>query len=222
MIVIDNNEPAYIEDFRRKQPDWANDNDPNGDPDPDIDWLPAFKRASYYHLTTNPSEELRFQRTYQRLVFVGRTRSQYKLSGTLHLFSLRLEGLYPRVELKFDQNSDGVHIHYPKTRPGAGTSFDLPEPVTDYGGVCTLRNLVIRGTARRDLTNEDVIGAVEGKRGIIIQITSFLDAVEVFNFGWHGFHVTADVHRTTDSIDGAISNANRTTLLDCRANNCGY
>lgn len=210
MIVIDNNEPCYIEDFRRKQPDWANNNDPNGDPDPDIDWLPAFKRAAYYHLTTKPSESLRFQRTYQRFIFVGRTRGQYKLSGTLHLFGLRLEGLYPRVELNFNQGTDGIHIHYPKSPPGTGTSFNLPAPITDYGGVCTLRNLLIRGTT------------AEGTRGVIIQRTSFLDAVDVFDFGWHGFHVTADVNRTIDSIDGVISNANGTTLLSCGAHNCGH
>src|SRR5215467_5681149 len=133
MIVIDNNEPVYIEDFRRNQPDWANASNPNGDPASDVDWLPAFKRAAFYHLTTATTEPLRYQRTYQRLVLVGRTRSQYNLSGTLHLFGLRLEGLYPGVELHFLRGTDGIHVHYPKTPTGSGTSFNLPAPVTDYG-----------------------------------------------------------------------------------------
>ena len=41
-------------------------------------------------------------------------------------------------------------------------------------------------------------------------------------FGWHGFHATAGVRRTVDNIDGAISNANGTTLLNCSAYNCGH
>lgn len=208
--VIDNNEPQYIEDFRRHQPDWANNHAPGGDPEPEVDWLPAFKRAVFYHLDTHPDATLRFQRTYQRPILLGRSRSVYKLSDTLHLFGIKLEGLYPSVELHFDQGSDGIHIHYPKTPPGPGTSYELPTPFTDYGGYCTLKNLVVRGTS------------AEGTRGIIIQRASFLEAVEVFHFGWHGFHVTADVKRATDSIDGAISNANGTTLLNCRAYGCGH
>lgn len=209
-VVIDNNEPRYIEDFRRPQPDWANGEDPNGDPDPEVDWLPAFKRAAYEHLDTRPSEPLRFQRTYQRPILLGRNRGEYRLSGTLHLFGIHLEGLYPGVELRFDQGTDGLHIHYPHTRSGPGTSSGLPAPVTDYGGSCTLRNLLIRGTG------------AEGTRGIIVQRASLLDTIGVFRFGWHGFHVTADVKRDTGDIDGAISNANGTTLIDCRAHDCGH
>jgi len=197
--MIDN-QPAYVEDFRSQRPDWANANNPNGDPDADTDWLPAFKRAAFSHLTTATTEPLRFQCTYQRFIFVGRTRSEYKLSGTLHLFGLRLEGPYPGVALNFNRGTDGIHIHYPKTAPGPGTSFDVPAPETDYGGACTLRNLQINGSN------------AEGTRGIIIQDASLLDTVGVSGFGWHGFHVTASVARTLSSIDGAISNANGTTL----------
>ena len=217
IFVLANNEPAYIEDFRSAQPDWANGNDANGDPGPETDWLPAFKRAAYDHLVPELGDSLRFQHTYQRLVLVGRSRFQYKLSNTLDLFGIRLQGLYPGVQLYFDQGTDGIHIHYPRMGSEPGTSFDLPKPVKDYGGECTLANLSISGVNIPPHFTQGV-----GTRGIIIQRASLLESVAVSNFGWHAFHVTADHGRTTGDIDGAISNANGTTLLHCSAFECGH
>jgi hypothetical protein len=138
MIVRNNNEPSYIEDFRSEQPDWANGNDRGGDPGPDTDWLPAFKRAAFCHLTMVANDPLAFQHTYQR------------------------------------------------------TGFDLPQPIKDYGGECTLSNLLISSTGD---------ARAEVSRGVIIQRASRLEKIDVSGFGWHGFHVTADVHRTVDNIE---------------------
>jgi hypothetical protein len=60
-IVLANNEPAYIEDFRSQLPDWANGNHSNGDPDPETDWLPAFKRAAYDHLIPESGNGIRMR-----------------------------------------------------------------------------------------------------------------------------------------------------------------
>jgi hypothetical protein len=114
-----------------------------------------------------------------------------------------LEGLYPGVELYFSQGSDGIHIH------SAGTAINVYPSLVGKGGDCTLTNLTVVGTK------------AEGTRGVIIQRSSVLQSVVANNWGWHGHHITADVHRTATDIDGGNSNANRTHLDRCSAGSCG-
>lgn len=204
-LYLSKHEPVPIENFWRSGPDFFNGYAAGGD---GTDWLPAFKRASISHLTHKTGATLPKQRTYARTILIGESRAVYQLSDKLNLFGLWLEGLHSGAELYFP-NSDGIHIHYPSTSAGGGTSQALPAPFTGFGGSAAVKNLIIRGKN------------VPGTRGVIIQRASSFEDVQVFNFGWHGWHITADVTRDENSQDPGISNANGVEMYNCKAHGCG-
>ena len=204
------NEPLYIEDFWRSGPDSHNGQNANGDGN---DWLPAFNRAARHHLTTAAGANNPLHRTYQRRIFVGRDEQTYRLSGTLRLFGLWLEGLTDVTELFFDQGTDGIRIDSPTAGNDTGTSNDVPAPYTGFGGYATIKNLIINGEE------------APGTRGLIIHRTALIEDVTVMNWGWHGFHLTADVTRTWDPAafdDPGSSNANKSTFTRCIAQRVGF
>lgn len=191
MGVMASNRVRYIEEFWSSCPDWANEERPSGD----ADWLPAFRRAAAEHVLAASS--------YEKRILVGDSQSRYEMGGKLDLFGIHLEALYPGVELAFTAGTDGIHIH------SGGTSLDVPPQLVGKSGPVTLIGLTVVGTR------------AVGTRGVIVQTPSILERAAAQDWGWHGIHVTADVKRTPEHIDGGKSNANRTHLRYCSAKNVG-
>jgi len=215
--VLRDNRPRYIEDFVRSGPDVFNGESVTGDPSPDQDWLPAFRRAVFYHLTTRTGATSPLTRIHRKKILIGKTRNNYRLSGRLDIFGVWLEGLFPEVELNFYNGSDGIFVHYPTTGPGTGTSFALDAPFTGRGGNSLISNLRLYSSGTLSTPGPT------GTRGLIAQSRVGCHRVTVQGFGWHGIHVTASAAgRGEDGIDGNISNANGSSFEFCESINNGY
>lgn len=209
-LKLQRNEPLYIEDFWRAGPDSYNGQAAGGDA---ADWLPAFRRASLHHLTSRTGANNPLHRTYQKQVLLGRSEQTYRVSDTIHLFGLHLEGLTDQVELFFHAGTDGIRIHNPTTAADDGTSEGLPAPYTGYGGTATIKRLILNGTE------------AAGTRGLIIHRRTACEDVIVTNWGWHGINLTADALRTYDPElydDPGSSNANFSSFIRCTAQNVGF
>lgn len=215
-LKLRDNTPLFIEDFHRDEPDFFNGYAAGGDgdlDDPNMDWLPVFRRLSMHHLTSRTGADHPLHRTYQRKIFLGRKHQTYRVSDTIHLFGIWLEGLTDQVELFFYNGTDGIRIHNPSTAVDDGTSEGLPAPYTGYGGQAILKNLILNGIE------------AAGTRGLIIQRRTFCENISVTNWGWHGINITADALRTYDPDeydDPGSSNANFCTLILCLAQNVGF
>jgi hypothetical protein len=200
------NTPVYVEDFHSHEPDWANHFALEGDPPLAVEATPAFKRAMVHALPDEPN----YHKTEEVEIIIGRDQDTYDLTETIHVVGAYLRGLHRGVTLKFTSAAaSGLHVHYPQTNPGPGTSYALDGPWKGYGGTAKIENLILQGSN------------AEGSRALIMQRTVRIRDVEAFDWGWHCFHLTADVTRTEASIDGAISNANMSELIRVRGVRCG-
>lgn len=211
--------PKYVEDFFSTQPDVFNNFSPTGDSD--SDWWPAFARASVGHLSTDINDPYRKQRTYAQIIYVGKSRNLYRLSKTLPAFASFI-GLYPETTLNFYNGTNGISIHYPDTWNGEGYdsgSFHggtdiLPTEMAEYEGYgsfyITLKNILLLGL------DENTGLAGEGTRGIIVHRRCQIEQVNVYNFGWHGVHISASVDRPLRS------NSNFTSINFLQVFQCGW